>query len=159
MSKEVDLTQGFAAIIDDADEAAVLAAGSWCVSRCGPTNYYARTSIGGRMISLHSYLTGWPLVDHVNGDGLDNRRSNLRPATRQQNAQNVRTPSRSSTGLKGVTYYKRTRRWRAHITVDRRQRHLGYFDSPVAAAVAYDRAAVSSFGDYARLNFPERTTP
>jgi hypothetical protein len=152
----VELTQGYVALIDDADLPLVMAAGSWCVSRCSATNVYARTSLGGQMVSLHTYLTGWPRVDHINGDGLDNRRANLRPVSARQNAQNVRTQASSTSGFKGVNHYKRTGRWRAHITVGGVHRHLGYFDTPEEAALAYDRAALEHFGEYARLNFPER---
>lgn len=93
-------------------------------------------------------------IDHAEpGElgGLDNRRRNLRLATKSLNQANSRPAENNSSGFKGVHRYKR---WRAQITIDGRARHLGYFDTPEEAAKAYDQAAVSAFGTHARPNFP-----
>lgn len=100
---------------------------------------------------MHTFLTGWDFVDHRNGDGLDNRRANLRPATAAQNAANQQLSIANTTGYKGVSLY-RNGRFRASI----QRRHLGYFDTAADAARAYDAAALDLFGDFAHLNF-ERT--
>jgi hypothetical protein len=152
--KQIPLTKGRVALIDDDDFDRVIAAGSWHASKASRTNWYAAHADGRRTIRLHTFLTGWPLVDHINGDGLDNRRANLRPATGKQNAANMRTPAHNTSGFKGVTYYRRTGRWRAHLTTDGRQRHLGYFDTAEEAAYAYDTEAIGTWGEYARTNFP-----
>lgn len=161
--REIPLTRGFVALVDDSDAERVLAAGSWCVHtpEHKRTAYAVRahTPISGRrtLIGLHNFVTGLPFVDHVNRDGLDNRRANLRPATKSQNAMNARIRSDNTSGFKGVTLTRSTRRWRALIVVDGRREHLGYFDDAAEAARAYDRAALDLFGEFARLNFPEST--
>jgi hypothetical protein len=158
--RELRLPSGLVALVDEADYAKVVAAGPWHAAPCGKHVYVQRSirKPGSKRSTeerLHRWLTGWNLVDHRNGDGLDNRRSNLREATPAQNSANSRLSRRSSTGLKGVTWYKRCSRWRAHITVDQKQRHLGYFDDPIEAAKAYDVAAIEAFGDFAHTNFPK----
>jgi hypothetical protein len=94
------------------------------------------------------------LVDHINMDTLDNRRCNLRLATPAQNARNRRPYSRC--GLKGVCFVPRKNKWQAQIWVSGREYFLGYHESKVGAALAYDRAALAAFGKYAWLNFPKR---
>lgn len=158
--RELRLPSGLIALIDDADHERVVAAGPWHAAPCG-RHVYAQRSVrkpGTKRSTeerLHTFLTGWSLVDHANGNGLDNRRSNLREATHAQNSANSRLSRRSTSGLKGVTWYKRTSRWRAHITVGQQQRHLGYFDEAIEAAKAYDTAALEAFGEFAHINFPE----
>lgn len=103
-----------------------------------------------KKIYMHSLVTGWPAVDHENHNGLDNRRRNLRPATKAQNGANQQKQAGSSSQYKGVSWSKRSGRWRAYIT----GKHIGYFRTEELAAKAYDRAATKKFGEYALLNFP-----
>ena len=100
---------------------------------------------------MHRVILGLPTgdprhVDHANGDGLDNRRVNLRLASMTENARNQRVRLHSSQ-YKGVSAFRRTHRWTAAI-------HLGYFLTERAAAEAYDDAARRLFGEFARCNFP-----
>ena len=94
--------------------------------------------------------------DHINGDGLDNRRANLRPVTHAQNMQNRRG---NGPTFKGIYCVERTTRnpWMAKIAVAKKQIYLGYYATPEDAARAYDEAAKKYFGEFARLNFPEPT--
>lgn len=92
-------------------------------------------------------------VDHINGDGLDNRRQNIRLCTHSQNLQNQRSRFGSSRS-KGVSWHKINQRWRAVIHPNGRSVHLGMFDNELDAARAYDTAAKEYFGEFARLNFP-----
>lgn len=92
--------------------------------------------------------------DHRNRDRLDNRRENLRPATRSQNAANSAKKGTSSV-FRGVCWDKARERWTAGIKVDYRRRNLGRFDNEVDAALAHDAAAFTAFGEFAVLNFPE----
>jgi hypothetical protein len=112
---------------------------------------------------MHSLLTGWPRVDHANGDGLDNRRQNLRQATQQQNMRNSRKYRGGSSRYKGVCWKIRNQRWLAQIYVSeqdasgvptKRKLHLGTFTDQETAARAYDAAAREHFGEFACLNFP-----
>ena len=103
-------------------------------------------------VSLLIFLTGLPMVDHRNGDGLDNRRANLRPADASQNGAN-RVRLRGRSGYRGVTRHA-CGRWQAAICVRGKRRYLGLYDTPEGAAQAYDAAAVAAFGEYERPNFP-----
>ena len=92
------------------------------------------------------------IPDHRNGDGLDNRRSNLRPATNQTNLMNRGPQVNNTSGFKGVIFDKRSDAWRAQIKVDGRYIYLGCLDSKIEAAEAYNEAANKVFGEFAWLN-------
>lgn len=103
---------------------------------------------------LANFILGVPrdvYVDHVDGDGLNNRRDNLRIATKQQNSWNRRLNTRNTSGYIGVHPQK----FRATITVNGKHIHLGFFSNPIHAAKARDMAAIKHFGEFAKLNFPE----
>lgn len=159
--REIPLTQGFVALVDDEDyEAAVRF--RWCVQvRDGGIRYYARRrtrvweSFASTQITLHRWLTGWPNTDHINGDGLDNRRANLRPVTTIQNCANQRLAKNNTSGFKGVSWRKDNRRWMASIGVDGTRHYLGFFGTAEEAAAAYDAAALTAWGEFAALNFPK----
>lgn len=155
---QLPLSRGLVALVDDKDFARATAVGSWYADPSGCT-FYARRNVWVDRdrcvtVKLHRFLTGWPLVDHVNGNGLDNRRSNLRPATPAENARNRAVRVDSRTGLKGV-HRRPDGRFRARIQVGDTRVHLGVFDTATAAADAYDTAAIQAFGPFARLNLAE----
>jgi hypothetical protein len=91
------------------------------------------------------------LIDHIDGDGLNNCRSNLRAATVAQNQQNRGKPKNNSSGFKGVGWHKKTSKWRAYIRVQRVQRHLGFFNTKEEAAEAYRQAAEKIHKEYANV--------
>lgn len=98
-------------------------------------------------------------VDHRDGNGFNNIRSNLRLTTRLGNAWNRGISSLNTTGYKGIYRVKNSDRWAAHIRVKGAKLHLGYFNSAEEAAKAYNDAAIEHFGDFARLNvMPEETS-
>jgi hypothetical protein len=121
-----------------------------------PNGPYAVTSLWqhGRQsgLSMHALITGWPLVDHLNHDGLDNQRANLRPATDAENRRNSRPAIGSSSRYKGVTWHKGVRKWQAAIMVGAKSHYLGCFASETDAALAYNAAALQFFGSRAFLN-------
>lgn len=148
---EIPLTQGLAALVDETDADRVRSVGKWFAQRSRNTFYAART--GG--VLLHRVLCPtWPLVDHINGNGLDNRRANLRQATHAENMRNRAMHRNNTTGLRGVSLEPSRGQYRACIKVDGRTRHLGRFAEAEAAGRAYDAAAREFFGEFARLNFP-----
>ena len=87
-------------------------------------------------------------VDHINHDGLNNRRSNLRICSRSENLQNQRRRSDNRSGYKCVSFYKRTGKWRAYIMINGKETHLGYFDSPETAYMKYLEASEDLHGEY-----------
>lgn len=92
-------------------------------------------------------------VDHINGNVLDNRVSNLRVCTHAQNMANYRPGKSSASGFRGVHQRKPGEKWTAHVSVQEKAVHLGNFDSPHQAAMAYDLWAKDIYGDFAKLNF------
>jgi hypothetical protein len=150
--------KGFA-LVDEVD-ASLVASYSWYRHPNGHGGFYARAYVRGsgkerpRQVFMHQLLAGRG-ADHENGDGLDNRRSNLReaPSASQQGANTKATAGTSR--FKGVYWSNAARKWVARITVNRIGRHLGVFADEAAAAHAYDKAAVEAWGQFARINFPE----
>ncbi len=155
MSVRIPLTRGLEAIVDDADLPLVVGK-KWCAFK-GP---YAGRHEGGRknrtLVYMHRVILGVASgvhIDHVNGQGLDNRRSNLRIADQRENMRNQRMHADNQSGFKGVCPGGRLQRpWRAYIVVKGRQLSLGRFSEAREAARAYDEAAVKHFGSFARTN-------
>lgn len=122
------------------------------------THYaHARTQRDGKLVrvSMHRLIMNPPdgvFVDHINGDGLDNRRENLRLVTRQQNMANSRKRHVGQSKYKGVSQARNSPRWRACIVVNKKQIHIGTFDDELDAARAYDRKAVELYGEHAFTN-------
>lgn len=105
-----------------------------------------------KMTYLHRLLIpGFPTVDHISGDGLDNRKANLRGCTHAENCRNTKIRSDNSTGFKGVRVTAEGR-FNARIFLDGQHHHIGNYDTPEDAARAYDAEALSRFGEFARLN-------
>lgn len=163
--REIPLSRGLVALVDDEDYDRVTAVGKWYANPCART-FYARKNFylgGGRhapryaSLRMHTLISGWGLVDHINNDGLDNRRANLRPATEQQNSKNRQRRSTNTSGYKGAALVKGRGVWRAEIGVGAQRRYLGRFHDPISAALAYDAAARELYGEFAHLNFPSRT--
>jgi len=160
--------RGRVALVDDQDYELVMAY-RWNViepTRQGRTyGPYAQASEfrpDGRKdrhksVFMHKLITGWPLTDHADGDGLNNQRYNLRAATGRQNNGNRRKLRAKSSRFKGVSWFTDPRTatagwWRAYITIDGHMRSLGYHASEQEAARAYNRAARETFGEFANFN-------
>lgn len=97
------------------------------------------------------------VIDHINGNKLDNRRSNLRECTPTENKKNQQLSTVNKSGYKGVCYSKYHGKWNAYITNDKKRKHIGYYSSAEEAAKAYDYFAARLHGDFAQLNFPGET--
>lgn len=160
MSRTIPLTQGYVAVVDDKDYE-WLSQWKWCAKKTvlanGRIKLYAHRRIGNSTITMHRLIVNAgsdTLVDHADGNGLNNRRCNLRQATVAANCWNSNPRCNTSSRYKGVSWHKRVGKWAAAIRLCGRSRHLGYFADEVEAARAYDRAAKEHFGEFARLNFP-----
>jgi hypothetical protein len=162
---DIKLTKGQFAIIDDEDYERVTAF-EWYAHK-GYSKWYAARSAWQpgkkrqKMVCMHNFLFGnvpsGYFVDHINGNGLDNRKSNLRLATRSQNRGNAKkTANRFGTATtsqyKGVCLHKGTSKWHAHICIGDRMVYLGLYVYETDAALAYNKAALQHFGEYAAIN-------
>ena len=96
-------------------------------------------------------------VNHINENGLDNRRENLMVVTRSQHKMLVRKRKKYTSRYKGVSWAKRDKKWKVQITINWKQIYLGLFNSELEAAKAYDEAAKELFGEFAKLNFNKRS--
>lgn len=161
--KTIPLTQGKVALVDDEDYER-LNAFKWYAKKDRYTFYASRmppNCLGvhdgkQNLILMHrEVLRTSGNVDHKNGNGLDNQKDNLRPATNRQNQHNKRKQIGASSSFKGVGWNKRGQRWVARIMLAGVSQFLGGFKVETEAACAYDAAARKYFGEFARLNFPD----
>jgi hypothetical protein len=158
--KQIPLTRGLFALVDDEDFDRV-SQFKWTAETSPKDNtFYACRSVkvGGKWTheSLHhkilDHLPRRQRIDHRDGDGLNNQKSNLRPASHSENLRNMRC--RNKHGLKGICLLSYgAKPWKAKITYDGKLRHIGYYATAIEAAEAYDKKASEVFGEFARLNF------
>jgi hypothetical protein len=151
--RRIPLGNGLFATVDAADYEQVTKY-RWCASGHGH-NIYATAVVDGRTVYMHRMLMrprkGY-VVDHIDGNGLNNRRCNLRVCTPAQNLAN-KAPRGGSSQFAGVHRYRD--RWAANVTCLGKCYYVGLFDDEVEAAKARDRKAYELHGEYAYLNFPE----
>ena len=154
--KKIPLTQGYVALVDDSDYDDLIQFNWYADNRNTRRSVYAIRNTSARTTEwMHTRITGYEQTDHKDRNGLNNQRSNLRPATTSQNHGNMpKFRGTYTSQFKGVYWHKKARKWRAQIGVNSKQIHLGWFTDEIEAAKAYDRAAVKYFGEYALLNFP-----
>lgn len=153
--KRIELTKGQHALVDDADFE-FLNQWKWRLSNRGYAVRGERKNGIYKTIFIHRELLATPegfITDHINGDCLDNRRSNLRVVTHRQNAMNRQKDVKTISQFKGVSFYKKLNKWGAHIFHNNRLRYLGLFEQEHHAALAYDLWAKELFGPYAKTNF------
>jgi hypothetical protein len=156
------IAAGRVALVDDADYDLVMVY-RWNVKqidrprRRRPSGPYALAYMRGpvrvkhKVILMHTLITGWTQTDHIDHDGLNNQRANLRPATGSQNNANQRPQKGRSSRFKGVCWNRSCQKWQVYI----HGRYLGVFLNEEDAARAYDAAAVAAWGEYACVNFPK----
>lgn len=156
--KEIPLTQGKVALVDDADYDWLM---QWkWFARASRGKFYAmrkiKTAKGRGHVFMHNIILppdNERRPDHINGNGLDNQRGNLRLATQLENTHNAGARKDGRSPYKGVIWHGSTQRWRARITVNKQRLHLGTFTDQISAAHAYDAAARIYHGVFARTNF------
>jgi len=151
----VPLTRGFVAIID-ASDVPIVSGWNWSVliSKRRRAVYAGRVH-DRKTILMHRALIGAERgeeIDHRDGDGLNNRRNNLRRCTRGQNTCNAPTRSDNRAGLKGASFDSRSGKWRVEISIDGRKKHLGLFATAEEAHARYATAAAEIYGEFARTS-------
>ena len=159
----VPLTQGYEAVIDAAD-VTLVDGFNWFAhvfrrrDRSIRAIYAERRgphSGGQTTIIMHRVIDATPSgmeTDHIDGDGLNNRRSNLRAATKAQNQHNAKTRVDNKSGAKGVHWDKRNRKWRVQIAVMAKNKHIGLFTTFADAQEAYAKAIAATRGEFGRLS-------
>lgn len=151
----IPLTRGRYAIVD-AEDFEELSEHKWCLINRGESVYAGRRE-KGKFISMHREIMKTPegmVVDHIDGNGLDNRKGNMRNCTKAQNSYNSR-PRGGHSGFVGVMYRKRSGKYEAVVGFKGKKVYAGEFDDPTEAARARDRLARRLQGEFAYLNFPE----
>lgn len=152
--RAVPLSRGKFAMVDAEDYARVMRYSWYAEQHYGL--WYAMRKEGGRTVRMHREIMGAPggkVVDHINHDGLDNRRCNLRVCTHRENIRNQRGQRGRSSRYKGVSLDGRLGKWRAQLWHEGRHHYLGVYASEVEAARAYDAKARELYGAFAYLNF------
>jgi hypothetical protein len=152
----VTLSQGKETVID-ARDVALVDGFNWFAHKNKHSFYAVRNDYTGpkpRLVSIHRTIMGEPdgfFVDHVDGDGLNNCRDNLRLATLAENNRNARKPVTNSSGFKGVSWRKVEKKWQSAIHFEGRKVHLGLFNDLEEAHAAYVAASIKLHGEFGRL--------
>jgi hypothetical protein len=152
--RKIPLTKGRYALVDPADYH-TLKKYKWSAIK-KPNTYYAVRYLRKNEISMHRHITNAPphlVVDHIDHNGLNNTRANLRLCTRAQNSLNQKIRKGCSSKYKGVYWHKRDKKFYAQVSFKGESFHLGCFKEEKKAAIAYDKNAKILFGDFAHLNF------
>ena len=157
----IPLTQGQIAVVDRADYPA-LSRYKWFAHKEGRTFYAVGNGQKRKHIIMHRMIMNAPKnmqVDHIDHDGLNNTRKNLRLCTPAQNRYNMRPQKnkKNRSKLKGVFYVKSKKKYKAQIGFKGKTKHIGYYKTQKHAGKAYDKMAKKLFGEFAYLNFPEDT--
>lgn len=158
MSKEIKLTRGLISIIDDEDFDKVNLY-KWYAAKNGNT-CYAATGITinkkQKTLLMHRYILGCEdkkdLIDHIDMNGLNNQKNNIRISNKYQNSSNRNKTALNKSGYKGVCWDKRSNRWRAQLVVKQQKIYLGTYYCLIKAAKAYNEAAIKYHGEFAKLN-------
>jgi hypothetical protein len=146
-------------LLIDVDDLWIVREKRWYVRRARNTNYASSSQAEQFHRVLLGLSHGDPVrVDHINGNGLDNRRSNLRLCTTQQNAGNVHRPAKGRSRFRGVYWVTKAAKWEASIRNKNHRKYIGRFATEEEAARAYDAAAKRILGEFATLNFPDEAT-
>lgn len=152
--KLIPLSQNLFTQVND-DDYDYLNQWKWSASK-GRSTYYAVRVEKGKYVAMHrvllSIIDPEIIGDHIDGNGLNNQRNNIRTCNHTQNKYNS-IKKKSGSIYKGVTWNKQHKKWRARITYDKKEIFIGHFSNEIQAAKAYDNEAKKYFGKFAYLNF------
>jgi len=157
MTKEIELTQGKIALVDD-DDFERLNQHKWHYFGLGYAARHGSKQKGSKEINyilMHREIMNFPEktgVDHKNHNGIDNRKENLRICGQDKNLMNTRIRSDNKSGFKGVSWNKEKNKWVVHIRINCKTIHVGYYSDKRKAAMAYNEAAKRYFGEFACIN-------
>lgn len=157
--KEIKLENSHLVAVIDDEDFELVRPHRWYLRVRKGLNYAEAHVYGKRACGMHRVILGIVSnihIDHIDNDGLNNRKSNLRFATASQNQANTHLRVDNTSGFKGVSWDKSLNRWRVSIRKRGSKRYVGVFTDPIAAAHAYDEAALEYFGEFARINFPRK---
>lgn len=157
--KEISVSQGRKAIVDN-DDYELLSQYKWYLHvsrrRTAEDLHYCWThQVDGHNVLMHRLIMNaqpGQFVDHINGNGLDNRKANLRLCSKSQNAQNIKARWGKSR-FKGVYWHKHRKKWAVEININGKKKSLGHYIDEVEAAKVYDKVARQYFGEFADVNF------
>ena len=156
--KEIQLTQGKAALVDDEDFE-WLNQWKWCAHKSDSGVFYARRrGDGNKTIHMHRVIMDTPdnlECDHKDNNGLNCQRYNLRNCTRGQNNSNRRKTKKNTSGFKGVSWQKSRNKWRVQLQINGVKKFFGLFDRLDEAANAYDEAAKENHKEFSNVNFKD----
>jgi len=156
--KEISLTKGLAVMIDDEDYDLV-SQWKWRANEVSEGKFRAITARASQTINkcpynyMHNLIMGEKGIDHIDGNPLNNQKSNLRVCSHRQNLCNRKATKRNKLGYVGVYYDKKLKRFRAQIKAGDKRIHIGLYDTAVEAAKAYDEAALKYHKEFACTNF------
>jgi len=154
--KTIKLTQNQVALVSDEDYD-FLNQWKWYAKKSGANSFIAmrgeKESGKRKTICMHRVICPGEVIDHKDGNSLNNTRENLRSCTSNQSHQN-RQRTKGSSQYRGVSWSKKNRKWIGRVKNDRRSIYLGSFADEEQAARAYDKTAREVYGEFARLNFP-----
>ncbi len=155
--KKITLTQGKFAKVDDSDYE-FLNKWKWCANKLGNSYYAVRNSpvVNGKKntILMHRVIMDNSVgkeIDHIDSDGLNNQRKNLRVCTHSENLKNRKKTKNNKSGFKGVSWYTRIGKWAAFIGVNGKNIGLGYFSDKEDAYIAYCKACEKYHGKFSNL--------
>lgn len=148
----IKLTRGKYALIDSEDYERV-SQFTWNCLKIGYAQCNRRAGEHSRKY-MHRFILDYPdgLVDHINGDKLDNRKFNLRVCNQSSNSANAKKSINNTSGFKGVSWDKKAKKWGAYLTKNYKHIFCGYFEDKEVAAAAYNARALKEFGEFAKLN-------
>lgn len=156
MSKEIQLTQGYIALIDDEDFERINRF-TWCAAKSNENYYAIRKNYNeSGTIRMHRVILNINdtkiKIDHIDNNSLNNQKSNLRIASNSENKRNQIKHKITSSKYKGVHFRKDNKKWRAGVRLNDQQINLGQFNNEIDAALAYNTAAIKYFGEFAKIN-------
>lgn len=152
--KEINLTQGQVALVDDEDFE-TLNGFRWYANKHGNTFYAGRNlRVDGKekQVYMHQIILNGRGIDHIDHNGLNNQRANLRFCTPRENMMNRQKQGNTSSVYKGVSFHKGTKKWRTTIQINGKIIHVGLYNTEADAARAYNSKAIDLFCEFANLN-------